>query len=43
MVQKYVPVLYAMGSLLQRRHGCSGPRAGSGLSRNEPAQRNPCR
>jgi hypothetical protein len=25
------------------RHGCSGPRAGIGLSRHEPARRNPCR
>jgi hypothetical protein len=26
-----------------RHHGCSGPRAGIGLSRHEPTRRNPCR
>jgi hypothetical protein len=31
------------GPRLQVRHGCSGPRAGGGLSRHEPAWRNPCR
>jgi hypothetical protein len=39
-LQPYAPLDAGMRVL---RHGCSGPRAGIGLSRHEPARRNPCR